>query len=87
MLRKLMCTGEGGCRASGRAQVGTFWASENQSITKARARAASTQELPFQMNLKARGHSLGGGGIMETELQAKEPFPKASRLSGYHNYY
>lgn len=29
------------------------------------------------MNLKASGHSLEGGGIMETELQAKETFPKA----------
>lgn len=87
MPRKLMCTGEGGHRALARAQVGTFWATENQSIAKARTRAAFTQELPFKMNLEATGHSLEGEGIVGTEFQAKETFPKAPRLSGYHSCY
>lgn len=34
MLRKLMCTGEGGHRASGRAQVGTFCADSGSEEAK-----------------------------------------------------
>lgn len=41
---------------------GCRWVSENQSIPKARTRAAFSQELPFQMNLKASGSSQEGGG-------------------------